>query len=272
MADWLPFIEEEKGSFPELIRQQLLEVSAPTIDRILKPYKVVKGVSYTRSGGFREQIPIQKNIWDTKQPGFLEADTAAHCGGSMHGEFVWSVTTVDIATIWTEVRAVFGRGMSGVFDALLAIEAALPFEIRGYDADNGTEVLNERIFKHFQDDRRAKGLAPIAVTRAEEYHKNDQAHVEQRNDCLPRQYLGYERIDFRQVIPLLNYYWAQIVCPLRNHFYPSFKLKAKIRVKSRTRRVYDAPITPYRRVMESPHFSEVRKQDLLEIHRRLNPV
>lgn len=272
IADWLPFIEEDEGEFNPEIRRQLLGVSAATIDRILKPYKALKGKSFTRSGGFREQIPIQQSRWDVKQPGFAEVDTVAHCGGSMHGDFVNSLTLVDIATIWTEVRSIFGRGASGVVEQLSVIEKALPFAMLGYDADNGTEVLNRFILDYYQADRIKKGLPPVQVTRSREYHKNDNAHVEQRNDCLPRQYLGYERIDFPQILPLLNYYWGEVVCPLRNHFYPALKLKDKIRVKSRTRRVYDAPITPYKRVMESERVPEERKRVLEEIHQQLNPV
>ena len=272
MPDWLPFIEEERGAFSPETRRQLLGISAATIDRRLKPYKAVKGKSFTRSGGFREQIPIQQSSWDIRQPGFAEVDTVAHCGGSMHGDFVNSLTLVDIATIWTEVRSIFGRGASGVIEQLSAIEEALPFEMLGYDADNGTEVLNQFILDYYQADRIKKGLPSVQVTRSRAYQKNDNAYVEQRNDCLPRQYLGYERIGYPEPLPLLNYYWGDIVCPLRNHFYPALKLKDKVRIKSRTRRVYDAPITPYKRVMESEYVPEERKRILEEIHRQLNPV
>jgi hypothetical protein len=272
MPDWLPFIEEERGAFSPETRRQLLGISAATIDRLLKPYKAVKGKSFTRSGGFREQIPIQENRWNVEQPGFAEVDTVAHCGGSMHGDFVNSLTLVDIATIWTEVRSIFGRGASGVVAQLSAIEKALPFEMLGYDADNGTEVLNQFILDYYQADRIKKGRPPVQVTRSRAYHKNDNAHVEQRNDCLPRQYLGYERIGFPETLPLLNYYWGDIVCPLRNHFYPALKLKDKVRIKSRTRRVYDEPITPYKRVMESEYVPEERKRVLEEFHSQLNPI
>jgi len=67
---------------------------------------------------------------------------------------------------------------NAVFDALKDIEAQLPFPILGYDADNGGEVLNHHILAYFGDDRVARGLAPVQVTRAREYRKNDNAHVE----------------------------------------------------------------------------------------------
>ena len=202
----------------------------------------------------------------------MEADTAVMCGGSVMGEFVNTLTMVDIATLWTETRAVFGRGSNATFDAIRDVEHSLPFHILGYDADNGGEVLNRHLYDYFHTERLCKGLPPVHVTRAREYRKNDNAHVEQRNDTLVRKFLGYERLDFRELIPLLNYYYASVVCPLVNHFMPSFKLADKIRVKSRTRRVYAAPITPYERLMRSAHLSDTQKLRLKLEHESLNPV
>ena len=272
IPNWLEAIEEEYGAFTVDVRERLLAVSAPTIDRILKPYKAVKGKSFTRPGGFRDEIPIQGNIWDIKVPGYMETDTAVMCGGSLLGEFVNTLTMVDIATIWTETRAVFGKGSNAVFDAIRDVEHHLPFHILGYDADNGGEVLNRHLYAYFYTERIIKGLPPISVTRSRAYQKNDNAHVEQRNDTLVRKYLGYERLEFKELVSLLNYYYAEVVCPLVNHFMPSFKLSEKRRIKSRTQRIYAAPITPYQRLMESDYLSETKKLRLKLIHDSLNPV
>jgi hypothetical protein len=59
-------------------------------------------------------------------PGFIEADTVAHCGESMAGEFCWSLTATDVHTQWTETRAVFNRGQHAVAKRIAEIEAALP--------------------------------------------------------------------------------------------------------------------------------------------------
>ena|GEM_PF-6218570 len=112
----------------------------------------------------------------------------------------------------------------------------------------------------------------MTITRARGYHKNDNAHVEQRNDTRVRKYWGYERLEFRELVPLLNYYYAEIVCPLVNHFMPSFKLSNKIGIKSRTRRVYAAPVTPYERLMNSCYLSDKQKLRLKMQHDSLNPV
>lgn len=272
IPSWLPYIEDDRGVFKGEIREKLLSISPPTIDRILKPYKGTKGKSFTRATGFRDEIPIQENIWDVGVPGFVESDTVAHCGGSMHGEFVNTLTIVDIASIWTEALGAFGRGSNAVFEALKQIEGSLPFPILGYDADNGGEVLNKHIVSYFQDERVEQGRPPVQVTRSRPYKKNDNAHVEQRNDSIARRYLGYERIDFKQVLPLINCYYSQIVCPMQNHFFPTFKLKDKLIVKSRTRRIYGKPVTPYERIMTSDDVPDEYKAALSEWHLQLNPV
>lgn len=272
IPEWLPAIEEEHGTFSSDIRERLLKVSAPTIDRILRPFKVEKGKSFTRSGGFRDEIPIQGNIWDIKIPGYMETDTAVMCGGSLLGEFVNTLTMVDIATLWTETRAIFGKGSNAAFDVIRDIEHTLPFTVLGYDADNGGEVLNRHLYEYFYTNRITKGLPPVHMTRSRAYKKNDNAHVEQRNDTMVRKFLGYERMGHREIVPLLNYYYAEVVCPLVNHFMPSFKLEDKVVVKSRTRRVYKAPMTPYQRLMQSEYLTERQKLRLKLTHESLNPV
>lgn len=268
MPDWVPSIERKSSAFPAEVRERLFSISASTIDRHLRPYKAEHGKTLTKPGGvIRSEIPVQGNIWDTTVPGHIECDTVAHCGGSMFGDFINSVTTVDIATTWAEVRGTWGRGSSGVIEQLQEIEATLPFPILGYDADNGGEVLNWHVIKYFNDRQ-----IPVAVTRARAYHKNDNAHVEQKNNSIARRYLGYERLDCQPILPLINHYYKNILCPLLNHFYPTNKLKDKQLVAAKRKRFYDKPCTPFTRVIRSPHVSDGAKQRLIELHAALDPV
>ena len=268
MPDWLPSIEEKYGEFKPDVHDRLLTISAATIDRHLRPQKGVHGKCFTRPGSIiRSEIPVQGCIWDISIPGYIECDTVAHCGGSMYGDFINSVTTVDIATTWTEVRGTWGRGSSGVIEQLKSIEGSLPFTVLGYDADNGGEVLNWHIIDYFHDRK-----IPAAVTRSRSYQKNDNAHVEQKNNTVPRRYLGYERLDCQDVLSLVNHYYKDILCPLLNHFYPSNKLKDKQLIESKRKRFYDKPMTPYARVMQSSYVSQQEKDKLKATHDSLNPV
>ena len=44
----------------------------------------------------------------------------------------------------------------------------------------------------------------IETTRSRPYHKDDNAYVEQKNGHMVRRFLGYSRLDNREVIGLMN--------------------------------------------------------------------
>jgi len=63
------------------------------------------GLATTKPGSIlKKHIPIRTNQWDENRPGFLEADTVAHCGTSAGGMFVYTVNVGDLATGGTESR------------------------------------------------------------------------------------------------------------------------------------------------------------------------
>ena len=103
---------------PVEVAEALITMSPATIDRLLKPVRVKykgRGRTTTKPGTLlRKQIPIKTYQWDEARPGFLEADTVAHCGTSMAGMVVFTIGCVDIATGWTEQRALLGKGQTDV--------------------------------------------------------------------------------------------------------------------------------------------------------------
>lgn len=266
IPEWLPHFEQESEICSE-VKHKLLVVSAPTIGRILEPSKCrTKRRGGTKPGSLlRTQIPIRTDYWDVDRPGYVESDTVAHCGGSMAGEFVWTATFTDIDTTWTELRTVWNKLSTGVLEAVQDVEKSLPFPLLGFDTDNGAEFINHALVHYF-----AGKFIPF--TRSREYHKNDNAHVEQKNYTHARQLLGYDRIDCKAVVPMLNDLLRNEVSQLRNHFYPSLKLAEKIRIQSRLIRKYPPPQTPYARVLASPFVEESKKAELRAQHAMLNPL
>ena len=113
LPTWLPFYEKHHGRLSPALRRNVLAVSPATIDRLLSPCRARVGSRSgfgTRPGTLlRSQIPVRTEHWDVSVPGYMEADTVAHCGESMTGEFCWSLTLTDIHTQWTESRAVCNR-------------------------------------------------------------------------------------------------------------------------------------------------------------------
>lgn len=266
---WMPYYARHYGRLLPSQQRQMGAVSAATADRLLAPAKAGQrhGLSGTRPGSLlRQQIPIQGEVWDEKRPGFLEADSVAHCGGSMAGEFIWSLVLTDIATTWTEGRAVWNRGWHGVLEQTRDVESGLPFSLLGFDCDNGGEWLNWHLIRYLQQRER-----PVRVTRSRAYHKDDNAHVEQKNWMWARQLLGYGRMENAQLIDPINALYKEVWGPMQNCFLPSMKLKAKWREGSRWVRRHFAPQTAYDRVQHSRHVSAQKKRQLREWRAELDP-
>jgi hypothetical protein len=270
LALWLPFYEQEYGALAEPVRQKLLRMSAATIDRLLKQERARypgKGLCGTRPGGLlKHQIPIRTDNDDVDRPGYLEADTGAHCGNSLAGDFVWSVTFTDIYTQWTENRAVWNKGAEGVLQQVKEVEAGLAFELLGFDVDNGSEFLAFHLWRYLLDRPR-----PVPLTRSRPYRKNDQAHVEQKNWTHVRQLLGYQRLEQPELVPLINDLYRTWGL-LHNFFCPNLKLLSKTRKGAKTVRKYSPPQTPYQRLLESKHLSQDQKQKLQTQFQKLNPL
>ena len=57
---------------------------------------------------------------------------------------------------------------------------------------------------------------------------------------------------------------------LSNFFIPQFKLTSKVRIESKIKKKYDAPKTPYERLLNDPYFPEERKTRLKELYQSLN--
>ena len=263
LAEWLPF-------YPQCASEQaqkILSCSAATLDRILAPFKVQSSrwrrLSTTQHS-IQAQIPIRRGPWEVSECGWLEADTVAHCGGSLRGSFLWTLTSTDIHSGWSELAATWNKGQESVTRVFYLIFNRLPFSIKGIDTDNGSEFLNhhlQRFWKHHPNRPQ--------ITRSRPHHKNDNAHVEERNRKLVREFIGYERLDQPEYVPILDDIYEDW-CLLHNHFIPMMKLTQKQRVGSRVIKLYDRPQTPYQRVMRS-NLSIQEKRMLKAVLQTLNP-
>jgi hypothetical protein len=265
---WLPGYSQAFEPLALEIVKALKTISPATIDRLLRPIRVrykKRGRSTTKPGTLlRKQIPIQTNQWDERRPGFLEADTVAHCGESLSGLFAYTIDFVDIATGWTEQRAIWGKGETGVLEQIKDIEQSLPFPLLGFDCDNGSEFLNHHLVRHFTERK-------VVFTRSRAYHKDDNAHIEQKNWSHVRQWIGYERLDDPGAVDLLNDLYRTEWRLFHNFFCPSVKLIAKERVGSKTIKRHDSPKTPYQRIIESPCIIASTKGRLSLRFKDLNP-
>ena len=159
------------------VREKVLKASSATLDRLLRPTRaaVHGGRRRVRTvPTVRGSIPVRTFAdWKEPLPGFMEADLVAHCGGDASGSFAHSLTLTDVATGWTECVALVVREATLVVEALTRLRGAMPFRLRGFDTDNGTEFVNEAVLGYCTEQK-------IEFTRSRPHRKNDQAWVEQR--------------------------------------------------------------------------------------------
>lgn len=273
MPEWLPSIENHYGAFSAEVREKLLKVSTATMDRYFKWMREQggKGLTTTRPGKIlRNEIAIQTaSQWDGTIPGIMSTDTVAHCGNTTQGQFAYSLDMVCPVLHWVELRAVWGKGESGVLEQTKDIEKALPFALKGVHVDNGTEFMNWHYYRYFSEGEARKNFK---LTRSRPNKKDDNCYVEQKNWSVVRRYFGYDRFDFPELVPLINDLYKNELSLYLNHFCPTFKVEQKILIKSRYKRIYGKPVTPYQRAIESEHVKEDVKIMLKKLHAESDPV
>ncbi len=253
------------------VRQRLNQISAATIDRLLRDVReqAFAGQRW-RAGGvgnaIRRAVPIRTfSDWNNPLPGYLEVDFVEHCGGTkIDGDFVHSFVMTDIATGWTECLAMPYRSGTLVLEYVERVRPALPFPLRGLDCDNDTAFMNEAVF----DFCKATG---IELTRSRAYKKNDQAWVEQKNGSIVRRLVGYGRLRGLEAAETLASLY-EVSRLYINFFQPSFKLKSKTRHGARVTKRYEAPLTPLERVLRSASVPEATKRRLRAKFRALDPL
>lgn len=191
---WIESLERHQQlSLEPGLQALLLSMSPATIDRKLRAARrrsPRRGLSTTRAGHLLKQhIPVRTFAdWDEARPGFTEIDRVAHCGDSTRGEYLHTLNLVDIATGWSEFRAVTYRSQRDVFAALQTQRQRLPFPLLGIDSDNDGAFINAHLLRYCQAEQ-------LTFTRSRPNKKNDQAPIEQKNGSVIRRTIGYDRYE-----------------------------------------------------------------------------
>lgn len=270
LPDLIPILQKHHEiTLDEVTKVKLLTISAATIDRLLKAERKkyqLKGRSHTKPGTLlKHQIPIRTfSEWSEHRPGFVEIDLVGHDGGNSSGDFAHTLDVTDVCTGWTEMQAVKNKAQCWVFEALKDIRDRLPFDLLGIDSDNGSEFINDELYRYCVAEK-------ITFTRARSYRKNDNCFVEQKNYSVVRRAVGYMRYDTSAELNMLNELYEYLRL-YNNYFQPVMKLLEKTRIGSKVKKKYDKPQTPYHRVLASPDISKETKKWLQKEFAKLNPA
>ena len=250
---------------------QLRRISIATIKRIVSTEKhrsTIRIGGTTKPGSLlKRQIAVRYGRWDETNPGWCETDTVAHCGESLAGAFIYSLNLTDVATSWSEQVAIMGNGERASVVGIDQTRSRLPFGLLGLDTDNGGEFINWHLEHYCQKHK-------ITFTRSRPYHKNDQAHVEQKNWTAIRQLVGYQRMDTLNQLDILNDLYQNEWRLYLNFFQPTMKVKETIKdlkTGKKTKRYYEAR-TPYQRLMKHSNVNKQQKAMLQSTYDSLNPL
>jgi hypothetical protein len=253
-------------------RAKLARVSRSTVERMLgreRKRRKAAAKGATKPGTLlKRQIPVRIFWrWDDKKPGFCEIDTVSHDGGFAQSDYAFTLSLTDVATCWSEFRSLKNKAQKWTLQALQDIFDGFPVPLRGLDSDNGAEFINWHLKDWCEANR-------VTFTRGRQYHKNDNAYVEQKNGDVVRKTVGYGRIAGDDALEALEAVYA-VLNPLHNFFYPNLKCVDKLQVGQKKRRVYEQePKTPFQRILElpDPEVPEPCKRRLIEQKQSLNIV
>lgn len=250
-------------------RKRFVGMSPATMDRLMKKYRKrpkLKGRSYTKPGTLlKSQIPIRTwDEWNDKRVGFFEIDLAGHDGGIVKGDFTWTLNWTDVKVQWTEQVAVFNKAQVHVFAGIERIRARLPYPLLGLDSDSGAEFINAHLYRYCTAEH-------ITFTRGRPGRKNDNPYVEEKNDSVVRNWVGYGRYDTQSQVDILNELY-ELLRLYTNFFLPVMKLKKKVRIGSKIKKVHDKATTPYRRILRARDVAIQVKGKLRSQYKTLNLV
>lgn len=253
----------------EEVAGKLGAISARVIDRLLGREKQVRHLKRERNPSVHpllyQRIPVKVACeWDPQQVGNLQVDYVAHCGRSTGGEYVHTISTVDIASGWWEGQAIAGRSQHATQQGLDQIRTRCPFRILEIHPDNDSGLINDLVWRYCQKAR-------IQMSRSRPYKKNDNAWVEQKNWTHVRKVVGYRRYDTMRQMELVNQIY-EVARLYQNFFQPVIKLTSKTRVGGKIHRTYDQPRTPYERLLESGQLRRKTARELRATYESLNPA
>lgn len=248
---------------------QLLAMSVATVKRKAEKFshirKMVRGKNTTKPGNIKSLIPVRSGPWNEAVVGTMQVDTVAHCGSSIAGDFIYTVNTTDVATLWGERRAQWNKGQEQTVRSMGIMDEKIPFDVSEWHPDTGSEFINWHC-KGWADTRGQK------LTRSRPNRKNDNCFVEERNGYIVRKWVGYARFENENLVDALNQLYDSLT-PYLNYFIASKRIVSKERIGAKWKITRERKsLTPYERVMARKDVSDETKEKLEVEYEKLNPL
>jgi hypothetical protein len=177
-----------------------------------------------------------------------------HQGDLDGAKGVYHINAVDEVTQWQVVGAVPQISEAWLKPVLEAMLAQLPFRIRGFHSDNGSEFINYTV---------AKLLNKLLIeqTKSRPRHSNDNGLVEAKNGAVIRKHMGYDHIAAPHAAAVEAFY-RETFNPYLNFHRPCGVPEEVVSAKGKVKRVYRWYATPWEILRQLPDLARHLKGDL----------
>lgn len=249
-------------NYPSEVVDKCRKISLITLKRIIGKFPKARSQKHVSKEMIYKNILVDPNFKrHANEPGYLEVDFVEHNGGNSSGQYGITCSYVDVCTGWHVRSATLGQSENAMRICHEKALWKLFYKPKEFHPDNNRALLKTLFEKS------------IGISRSRPYKKNDNAHVEQKNDDKIRKLVGYFRYDTQEQINLLNELY-DIEDTISNFFIPSSKLKKRVYDKNGKliKRIHDKPQTPYKRYMSHKKIPKSQKDELEKYYKSLNLV
>jgi hypothetical protein len=230
--------------------KRLAQISASHIYNLRRsrPYQNQR-VRVHRTQARQVEIGERRKPDPRGQPGWVRVDTV-HQGDRDGQPGMYHINAVDTVTQWEVVGAVETICERHLVPVLEATLHQLPFRIRGFHCDNGSEFINYRVAALLN-----KLLAEFTKSRA--YRTTDNALVEGKNGAVVRKQIGHGPIAAGHAEAFQRFYTAYLN-PYLNYHRPCGFATIQVRSRGKRRRLYRAGDyrTPFEKLSSLPDWEQ----------------
>lgn len=254
------------------VREELLSVSPASIDRYLQCARIcdfaTRNVSTRRSHAPSAEFLDFAGGENEAEPGFFMADTVAHTGSTVGGDYVFTLNATCLHTGWVFTRSLADNAPDRVADILqwsLDEIMGIPFWVNAVELSNACDRVHEAVGSWAQ-------ALDIHYSPVPKDHRRDRLPGASKHQHLVHEYGFVNRYDTEEARSALNQLWRAVNDRL-NFFTPIRKPVAWVKDSAGHRkRIYDGPATPLRRLSEAGVMSPVQEAELITYRNSLNPA
>lgn len=259
------------------------ELSGPAVRRILRreyevfgrqEYQRLAGISVShlynlrRSKAYRKvRVQVEHtraskvNIGERRKPqplgrpGYLRVDTV-HQGHQDGRPGLYHINAVDTVTQWQVVGCVETISEQHLLPVLEAMLHQIPFLIRGFHCDNGSEFINHQVAGMLEKLR-------VEFTKSRAYRTTDNALVEGKNGAVIRKHIGHGPIAAEHAEAFQKFFTAHLN-PYLNFHRPCGFATIQTGARGRRQRLYrvDDYRTPFEKLTSLPQWESFLKPGL----------